>query len=421
MPDRPGHNIEPIEAAAIAAEEAAAIANAGGTSVGPPASVVPASPGGTPVSHGIPEPDEAEFWKVDGVYYVAYMVPDSDPPIPMVWEIDGKKELDAIMPGAKVVTMSGADADKRGWTIWGNATELVNTTEHPFNAFVALINDQAAVRPWLREQEVLTLIAQATLEGRAVSQAEFEQTQWWSSRNAAQRAWLLKAEADPQEAARILSDNKFQAEADMFDHGIIDASPELIDYMATQTTMGEWSQEYYERQLKAISDPNLGYEIDSLMVEELGGMLDVGTNQQFEDTVRTLVGQWLGPVMGDWSGAEISRWASRFRETPDGRAELEDELRRQRLALFPEYEDPSLTYENIASPWRQKWSQMWGQSADETDPLFGEILRLNDATAAGRRLTQEGLNRGVRKVKQEAQLAMDQSFRNNAGVVPGPR
>lgn len=384
--------------------------------------VASTSTGGTgEVPHGIPEPDEAEFWLVDGVYYVVYMVPDSKPPIPMAWAYEDLKSLKVDMPNPKITKMTGAEADKRGWTLWGKRIELVNTTEHPFNAFVSLINDQAAVRPWLRDLEVLTLIAQATLEGRAVSDAEFEQTQWWRSRRPSERAWLLLAEADPQEAARILEDNKFQAEADLFSAGIIDASPELISYMASQTTMGIWSQEYYDRQLKAISDPNLGYEIDEDMLEAMGGFLNIGTNQQFEDTVRALVDTWLGPVMGNWSDADVSRWASRFRETPDGRAELEQELVRQRLALFPEYEDPTLTYENIASPWRAKWSQMWGQTADETDPLFGEIIRLNNATAAGRRLTQEGLNRGIRKVRQEAQLAMDQSFRNNAGVVPGPR
>lgn len=383
-------------------------------------SVTPTTGGGT-VAHGIPEPDEAVFWSIDGVIYVVYMVPESDPPIPMAWKVGDRAALDAIQPGAQVLAMSGSNADARGMTFWGDAIELDNTTEHPFKAFVALIEDQAAIRPWLRDPEVLTLIAQATLEGRIIADAEFHQTEWWRTHNAAQRAWLLKAEDDPQEAARIMADNKFQAESDLFEHGILDAPPELIDHMATQVTMGNWSVDYYSRQMKAISDPNLGFEIDEGLLEVMGGNIDVGTNQQFEDAVRALVSTWLGPTLGNWSQAEVGRWASRFRETPDARAELEEELRRQRLSLFPEYENPDLTYQDIATPWKAKWSQMWGQTADETDPLFMEIIRLNDSTAAGRRLTEEGLNRGVRKVRQGAQLAMDQSFRNAGGVVPGPR
>lgn len=382
----------------------------------PPAYTTTTPSGGT-VAHGIPEPDQAEFWRVEGKYYVVYYVPNTDPPIPMAWELDGKEELDAIQPGAPVKAWTPEQAKAQGWTLWGKASELTNTTEHPFDAYISLINDQAKVRPWLRDSEVLTLIAQATLEGRAVSEAEFQQTQWWRSRNAQQRAWLLLAESDPKQAARILEDSRFQAETDLMEAGVNDASVEMIEYMATRLTMGDWSSDYYDRQVKAISDPNLGYEIDAAMRKALGGNLAVGTNQQYEDAVRAMVTEWLGPVMGAWSQGDVAKWASRFRNTPDARAELEEELRRQRLALFPEYENPELTYDSIAQPWRAKWNQVWGQTADETDPLFMEILRLNDVTAAGRRLTQEGLNRNIRKVKQEAQQAMDQTFRNNAGVV----
>lgn len=372
-----------------------------------------------PVLHTIPEPDEAQFWKVGDKYYIVYMVPGFDPPIPMAWETD-LEELQTIAgPDQRVIitqTIDQASADAQGMTVWGKATEL-DPAEHPFDAYIALINDQAAVRPWLRDLEVLELIAQATLEGRQVSDAEYQQTEWYRSRNDRERKWLLLYESDPKTAETRLENAKFQAEDDLMSAGINDVPPELIDYISRQLVIGGWSAEYYDRQLKAISDPNLGYTIDQDLIDALGGSINVGTNQQYEDTVRALAERWLGPVMGNMTDADIARWASKYRESADGPAELVEELRRQRLALFPEYEDETLTYEDIAMPWRAKWQQMWGETANELDPLFNQIIRANNVTEAGKLLTRAGLDRGVRKVEQDTQSAMDRAFRSSAGVV----
>jgi len=338
----------------------------------------------------------------------------------MAWETT-MDELQVIQgPGQTVTfskTLSVEQANAAGMTKWGKASELANVTEHPFDAYTALIEDQAAVRPWLRDAEVLTLIAQATLEGRAVAEAEFQQTAWWRGKNARERQWLLTYESDPKTGQQMLRDSLYQAEEDLLSAGVNDAPPELMEYMSRQLTTGIWSAEYYSRQVTAISDPALGYKVDDGLMKQMGGTLSVGTNQQYEDTVRQLAERWLGPALGNMAPADVARWASKIRTSPDGQAELEEELRRQRVALFPEYEDPTLTYEDIAAPWRSKWNQMWGSTADETDPLFMDILKANNATEAGKMLTREGLNRGIKTVEQGAQSALDRAFRSNSGVV----
>ena len=375
--------------------------------------------------HGIPEPDAAEFWKVGDKLYVVYYVPESDPPIPMAWETDQEELQTIVGPGQEITyskTISQQEADSLGMTTWGKATELANTTEHPFDAYMSLIEDQAAVRPWLRDAEVLELIAQATLEGRAVTEAEFQQTEWYRSKNARERQWLLTYESDPKTAQQQLDDWRYEVEEMLFQSGVNEAPQEMVNYMSSQYVMGHWSRTHLERQIKAVSDPNLGYEVDAGLLEAVGGDISgIGTNQKYEDSVRALAERWLGPQFGQWSDADVSRWASRFRESPDGQAELEAELRRQRLALFPEYADPTLTYEDIAMPWRSKVQQIWGQTADETDPIFNRVIRMNDATEAGKLLTQEGLKRGIRQVEQDAQAAMDRAFGDNAGVISAGR
>ena len=384
----------------------------------------PYVPGSEGISHGIPEADKAEYWKIGDSYYVVYFVPDQSPPIPMAWETD-MEELKAIWgPGVtKPInkTISEDQAKAMGVTHWGKANELDPNSEHPFDAYVSMISDQAKVRPWLRDTEVLALIAQASLEGRQITTAEFQQTEWYSSKTDAERKWLLQYESDPQTAQQMLSDRRYQVEQDLWENGINTLDPQVINYMADQVTTGIWSQAYYDRQLKAVSDPSLGYPVDKELLNLVGGQLDIGTNQQYEDVVIEEAIKWLGPQFGQLSPEDVTRWASRFRNSPDAAAEFEAEMKRQRLALFPEYDDPSLSYNDIAMPWRAKVNQLWGQTADEMDPLFTKIIRMNDATEAGRLLTTEGLKRGVKKVEQNAQSAMDAAFNSQAGVLATPR
>ncbi|MCH7720959.1 MAG: hypothetical protein IH988_08220 [Planctomycetes bacterium] len=51
-------------------------------------------------------------------------------------------------------------------------------------------------------------------------------------------------------------------------------------------------------------------------------------------------------------------------------------LQSQRLALFSNYTDESLTYEDIASPWRNYATSIWGQQLDETTDLFATALEM---------------------------------------------
>lgn len=361
-------------------------------------------------------PDDFQVWKDadSGQLYMVYFVPDTEPPVPMLWELDGEDELETLLgPGRDIVVHETFTQDQMnavGATFWGAAVELTNTSEHPFDAWANLVDAQAAVRPWLRDEEVLTLLAQALLEGREVTEAEFQQTEWWQSHNADQRKWLLFVEADPASAQQFIDDSTLAVYDLLLEYGVTNPPQRMVDYIARQRAMGNWSEQYMVSQLTAISNPHSGRSIDQGLLDFVGDLDNLDTNQQHEEQVRRLVAEWLGPRHGAWSDERIARWATRFRESPDAQDELVTRLRQMRMALFSEYEDPNLTYEDIAQPWRTFGQQVWGQQVDETDPLFQRILRANDSTEAGKMLTRAGLRRGIRKVEQDVQLAMDEAF-----------
>jgi hypothetical protein len=128
-----------------------------------------------------------------------------------------------------------------------------------------------------------------------------------------------------------------------------------------------------------------------------------------------LVREWLGPqLMDGWKESEIAQWAQRIVENPQARNELVAKLRATRAARYQGY-DPELTYEDIARIGRAQVLDTWGQQMDETDPLFQQILQMNDAAQASQLLWSEGLNRGVRKVTYDAMSGLDRGL--GGGVV----
>lgn len=343
-------------------------------------------------------PGEWEVWKdsTTGQSYLVYMVDELEPPVPMMWSVSDEELQAGFGPGIKVAydqTLTTEQINGTGALNAGDRSEIDNDTDDPFDAWVTQVEAQAAVRPWLRDQEVLALVAEAAIEGRAVETAEFQQTGWWRSHNDAQRNWLLLSESDPATAAQTIREQQVAVASMLREAGISDPSDELIDALTMSYVTGDWGQHYLRSQVVALSDPYSGIALDETLGQwaPVAGDDDLAPNElDVQDTVR----RWLGPVHGQWAPDQVGQWASRIRRDPTAADELEQMLRQQRLALFPEYENENLSYEDIAGPWRGLFNRMWGSSPDETDPLFTQVVRTNDMTEAERTLRSEGVKRG---------------------------
>lgn len=330
--------------------------------------------------------------------YLVYFVPDTDPPVPLLYSISEKELQAAFGPGKKIKydrQLDNKALRSVGAMEWGDRSELDNDTEDPFDAWSTIVADAAAVRPWLQDDEVLALYAEALLEGREVSQAEMEQTEWWRSHNARERQWMLLSVSDPSTADQQMREQEVLVRNLMVNAGIRNPSIALVRDISRRFITGQWGEAYTQAQIRALADPYSGIRLDP----DLAKYRD-GTDQTRgeENTVKELVTRWLGPRFGNWSEQKIAAWAGRLRNDPDAAVELEELLSRQRLALYPAYDNPNLTYEDISGPWAAEWQRTWGQLPDEMDPLFTQIVRMNDLVGAGKVLRREGLKRNVGKV-----------------------
>jgi hypothetical protein len=364
----------------------------------------------------VPGGADAEVWQIDGQSYLVYTVPGSQPPIYVGWLGLSQENIQAWFgPDQPIVydrIMDDAGARSVGLIIAGSDVELANFDEDPFATWVQTLETQAKTQPWLLDDDYQAMLLEATLENRNLTPGEIQLTGWWQDHTESQRAWMKVYHGDPLTAQRMIEDNRMLATQMLKDAGIENASSSLITYMADQATMGNWSEVYFRQQVTAIADPHSGIEVDAGVLRLTSDQ--TGTTRQEEDTVKELVNKWLGPVYGAWETGLVEDWAGRLRNDPDAEIALVEQLQGQRMALFPEYEDRNVSYQDLAAPWRQFMQTQWGQKPDETDPLFQTLLKNNDANENGQLLIKEGLDRGVGKVVNDMNKA---ALRDPSGMV----
>lgn len=356
------------------------------------------------VLHGVP--DSAQVWKIGDKTMIVFVVPNSKPPIYMSWGVSTVADKEAIFGKDKIKdlkydrTITLDDWKKLGGLHFGNTDQLSDISENPFAGWAQNMATQARVQPWIMDKDYQVLIARATIEGRPLTDAEIQSTNWWRNTTKEGREWMKLQHGDPRTATARLQDNRVRTIEQLKEAGMERASTAVVNYMADHVTMGLWSVAKFQQQLKAITDPYSGIAIDATLAQYVNPSM--GQTQEKELDVTDLVRRWLGPVHGEWTPTQINWWAGKLRNDPDGLTQLTETLKKYRQSLFPQYEDDSLTYEDVAAPWRNYVSSIWGQEADETDPLFAQMIRNNDAGVNGELLRKEGLARGIRKVVQDA-------------------
>lgn len=357
-------------------------------------------------------PGGAQLWRHGNSWFLVYQVPNSS--AKLGYKITSGSDLQALWNGQGSPradrTFSNRDQMLRAGMIYTNEshTQLNNTSEHPFQLLLQQFQREAQIRPWLRDPEVMALQSRAILEGREMTEAELKSTNWWRSRNEQERNWAVLQSSDPRSANYLLQNNRNAVRQMLSDAGLGNYGEDLVKLIADRMTVGTWSASAAERQIKRLADPHAPGKLHPDLVKFLRDPKLV-RNQEHEARVRELALQWLGPRNG-MRETDIARWAGEIRNRPGAEDRLIEHLQKQRLALFPEYTDPSLTYDDIAAPWRGFVQDIWGQTAQERDLIFHELIRNNDANKNRELLMEEGLRRGNENVNGMLLRSIGQAF-----------
>jgi hypothetical protein len=337
------------------------------------------------------------------------------------WTVESDEDLEAVIgpdvdpKAAKIV--NEADLTALGVVNFGGIDEMRDwdgIIGDPLTTWEEDMATLAITRPWVLEPEWQQLAVMAIMErdDAQLSEDEIQGTEWYRTHSDLERDWMVIANGDPATAARWEADSKAATSRKLELAGINNVPQNISDYMAMQVVMGHWSPEMLDVQIRAISDPFSNAAPDKALLREMrDARWAPDATQEKEDTVRNLYDKWLGPAYGNANDQTIANWAGELRNDPDAELNLIEQLKSQRVAMFPGTEDRNVSYQDLALPWKNFQQRAWGvQTVDETDPMFLTMLRNNDITANGQLLQEEGMTRNVGKVVTDTSNAIQEAW-----------
>ena len=362
------------------------------------------------------------MWDVEGTLYLAYAVPGAGDlytgsTIWMAYDVVGNDLFEAglLTKGFEYKGPNGSPS--KSWfdktaILSGNTNQLIGMDSDPFASFVETYKEEALLRPWLLDNEFIELQAEAALEDRDISEAEWRATTWYQTNNQAKRDWMDIELSDPAEAQRQRNDLELYYKNQLQSLGVSNVPDGLIQWVSSQNITGNWSDLKTAEQLKLFADPYKTGERDGEMLNLIStsGFGDVDRTSAREKEVVELYRKWLGPSLGSLTQDEVSSIAGRLRDDPDYEDALVNSLKQSRLAAFSNYTNPELTYEDIARPWRNLTTSVWGQTADETQGWWQEMLKSNDYSTAQTTLREKGLEQNINQVSVDATQALQNAL-----------
>jgi hypothetical protein len=368
-------------------------------------------------------PEDALLWDVGGSFYIVYEVPGSQGelyegnPVYMAYELKDNDLFNAgLLSQGETAPQPNATMDQAFFDsiaiVTGNTDQLTSLIDNPFASFVETVGEQSQVAPWITDPEMISLIAEAAVEGREVSDAEWQTTNWYQTHNESEREWLRTYYADPSTATQLTTDSQISVANFLQAAGVSNAPEALINWVAGKFVSGQWSETYTGEQISLFADPYATGKRDTSFENYLSSTALTGVDRttEREREVRELYGKWLGPTLGNLNDNEVAEIAGRLRDDPEYQDQLVQSLKQSRLAAFGAYTNPELTYEDIARPWRNLTTSVWGQTADETQGWWQEMVKSNDFAQAQNTLREKGLEQDVTQVTQDATQALQQAL-----------
>ncbi len=361
--------------------------------------------------------------------FLAYEVPGAygqlytGEPIHMLYEVLGNDLIEAglLTEGATPnvnISLPSVDSLNQYGIIVGGTDELTDDVEHPFIRFVENFESGKRINPWLADteinpntgityqQEAIEFLAEQALEQFTPeeTQTRYESSDWYQKSTTQQKTWLTTVLTQPVQAEQDIQDKQIEVKAAMEANGIASPPDALVNWVADKAVTGMWTQTYTDQQVALLADPYKPGTRDTGMVNFIEGV-GVGTLDRLsvgEKTVTDLYRRYLGPSLGSASDTEIAEKAGLLRSDPDAEQQLKSYLEQQRLAMFGNYTNPTLTYNDIVQPYKNLVNQVWGQEVDETQDWFIKMVQDNDIEKAYTTLREKGIDQGIERVQDQA-------------------
>lgn len=368
-------------------------------------------------------PGEPEIWKdaETGEHFVVYYPEGFEPKIPLLFVISTDDELKSLFGDKPVTvdkTLTPDQMMKAGAIEFGEMASIDRYNANgelirdPWAGFTSRMDRARERFPWFDEDpEVFAIVAGAYLEGREVEEWEIEGTDYFQSVSGAEREAMRMQLSDP-----VGYEDRYKNIAiDVSDyygiHGV-DPNQDVVDWLSREVNAGRMTAAMAKEQIAVLVGRGTG-ELDDRFSEWLtDNDVQQGGATSYLQEVRDLYTEWLGPMYPP-DDAALTRWAKRLTDNyAGGKDMLENMLRQHRVALYPQYENPNLTYNDIAAPWKSFTERIWGVPVEDTDTAIQRIIGLNDAMEAQKVARKVGSDRGYTRIVEEMAATLEGSMRS---------
>jgi len=383
----------------------------------------------------------SQIWEYQGQKYVVWQVPGTE--FYMRYNVTDT-QLSQFYSGRQMPITQTATTDMWANSVYfGYIQELPERVllqgENPFIGFTEQLDAAYKASPHLAEdKELLALWIEGLVEDRDITDYEWEATDWFTKQPQERIDWLvlsrgkgINADDLPADAQVLRDENRVLWRAKLISAGvdgvdtIVDANGvSFAEWFADQVTQGiqGFSDTLADAQIIGLADSKSGIEVNADIKNWLDGK-KLGGTRTGQTTAQNTAYKWLGPLYGKLDSASLEEAAGIYRNAESdivGQQLLDDKYKAMRKSIFgTDVYDENMTYEDIATPWRNFVFNFLGERMPETTDAWLSILKANDQTEANRILTIFGLNNDNKKVLDTVTDEMATSVGVRQGVVRG--
>lgn len=331
-----------------------------------------------------------KYVKFGGNIYVVYEVKlPNGRNIRMSWKLDPKDYKAYGVDAGKVGTISRAQ--HRSLAFFGDASEIQGGSpgEHPFQKYLRKLRELHGNVSWMGDQGFMEIMLMGYAENWSTAeiQQRLTRTQWYQSRNAAERSWELDmSKADRASSTKTWQTRMGEAVDEMLGPGMSRAeagyNDKALGDMAEKVASGKWG------------DPSEGFEVwlaqERKKLEKVEGSAAWIERQQTLEEQRQYLNRpedifeqirqeamsWLGPKAIPDSSV-LRSWAERLANGKASEGDWQEYMRKQAQALYP-FLGPNEQWQDRASAYKRIVEETWGQPVGWDNKMLGHLGQVGD-------------------------------------------
>jgi hypothetical protein len=329
--------------------------------------------------------DDYSFVRYGDRVYVVYTPEVGGIKFLAAWRLS-PKEYDAfhIQPNQiRSVTQS----QFQNLQVMGDASEIQNTDQHPFDTYLDKLEQMYGDVSWLHNKQFMGTMIQGYMEGwnSTEIQQALTQTHWYQKRTEQQRQWITLSKADQRAAIQGAAN---QIDATIRDLYGVDydfksvMTPEEKKALAEKIASGKWGDPSEGLQLWAAKERLKAEKIEGtaawITKEQTGEAQQAFMNrpEDMQQKIKDEAYAYLGP-RGLPSDDTLRRWAGSLVDETKSDADWRGFLEKRAGQLYP-WLSPGETWQDFADPYKRMAEQTLGRPVQWEDPTLRDLGASDD-------------------------------------------